>query len=260
MIVVKRGKEPNSLLKFRKENPDADYETDIPTEVSKDIREQMWEEQRGLCAYCMKKIKNSSVMRIEHCRARHPQDEQEHDKKATLDFKWMLGVCYGNSLVRGVKSEDKTCDAHRGNTELTVNPFDEMSVRKIKIDHSIIPFRHRAVPGLSFHIVSLPGLRSRRLFRFRFQRLRCSLLWAIVDDPVNHPIIVLDHHFRILQRIVRRKKIREPFKAKAVCEPGAHLSILSEHHHIADAHAAAGEPSQIIRIEAHVQVSQQLLG
>ena len=108
MIVVKRGKEPNSLLKFRKENPDADYETDIPTEVSKDIREQMWEEQRGLCAYCMKKIKNSSVMRIEHCRARHPQDEQEHDKK------------------------DKTCDAHRGNTELTVNPFDEMSVRKIK--------------------------------------------------------------------------------------------------------------------------------
>ena len=34
MIVVKRGKEPNSLLKFRKENPDADYETDIPTEVS----------------------------------------------------------------------------------------------------------------------------------------------------------------------------------------------------------------------------------
>ena len=38
MIVVKRGKEPNSLLKFRKEHPDADYETDIPTEVSKDIR------------------------------------------------------------------------------------------------------------------------------------------------------------------------------------------------------------------------------
>ena len=31
MIVVKRGKEPNSLLKFRKENPDADYESDMPT-------------------------------------------------------------------------------------------------------------------------------------------------------------------------------------------------------------------------------------
>lgn len=62
----------------------------------------------------------------------HPQEEQEHDKKATLDFKWMLGVCYGNSLQKGVKREDTTCDAHRGNVELTVNPFDEMSVRKIK--------------------------------------------------------------------------------------------------------------------------------
>ena len=45
MIVIKRGKEPNSLLKFRKENPDADYESDMPTDVLKDIREQMWEEQ-----------------------------------------------------------------------------------------------------------------------------------------------------------------------------------------------------------------------
>ena len=44
----------------------------------------------------------------------------------------MLGVCYGNSLTKGVKHEDTTCDAHRGNTELTVNPFDELSIRKIK--------------------------------------------------------------------------------------------------------------------------------
>ena len=56
MIVVKRGKEPNSLLKFRKKNPDADYESDMPTNVLKDIREQMWEEQKCLCAYCMKKL------------------------------------------------------------------------------------------------------------------------------------------------------------------------------------------------------------
>lgn len=37
-----------------------------------------------------RKITSPSVVRIEHCRQRHPQDEQEHDKKATLDFKWML--------------------------------------------------------------------------------------------------------------------------------------------------------------------------
>ena len=38
MIVIKRGKERNSFLKFCKENPDADYESYMPTEVLKDIQ------------------------------------------------------------------------------------------------------------------------------------------------------------------------------------------------------------------------------
>lgn len=126
MIVIKRGKEPNSLLQFRKQNPNADYESDTPSDVLKDVREQMWREQKHLCAYCMKKIDSPDLVRIEHCRPRHPHNEVEHDKKATLDFKWMLGVCYGNSLVKGVKMEDETCDAHRGNTELTINGLDMM--------------------------------------------------------------------------------------------------------------------------------------
>lgn len=86
MIVVRRGKEPNSLLQFRKQYPYAEYE-DTPSYVLKDIREQMWEEQKHLCAYCMRKIDSPGVERIEHCRPRHPHDEVEHDKKATLDYK-----------------------------------------------------------------------------------------------------------------------------------------------------------------------------
>lgn len=131
MIVVQKGIEPNSLLAFRKQHPDADYE-DMPTNVLKDVRSQMWEEQGHLCAYCMKKIEDPRDVRVEHCKPRHPQDEIKHDKKATLEFKWMLGVCYGNSIEKGVKPEDTTCDAHKGNAELTINPFDELSVRKIK--------------------------------------------------------------------------------------------------------------------------------
>ena len=118
-------------MAFRKHHPDADYE-DMPTNVLKDVRSQMWEEQGHLCAYCMKKIEDPRDVRVEHCKPRHPQDEIKHDKKATLEFKWMLGVCYGNSIEKGVKPEDTTCDAHKGNAELTINPFDELSVRKIK--------------------------------------------------------------------------------------------------------------------------------
>ena len=177
MIVLRRGKEPNSLLQFRKQYPDADYE-DTPSHVLKDIREQMWEEQKHLCAYCMRKIDNPSVVRIEHCRPRHSQDEQEYDKKATLDFKWMLGVCYGNSLVRGVKPEDKTCDAHRGNTELTVNPFDELSVRKIKyktdgrIYSDDADINKDVTETLNCEAVSLPETRKRVLMEEKSRIMR----------------------------------------------------------------------------------------
>lgn len=91
----------------------------MPSSVRVDVREQMWNEQKHLCAYCMRRIDSPSVVRIEHCRPRHPKDEIVHDKKATLDFRWMLGVCYGNSLVKGVKDEDMTCDAHRKNKDVT---------------------------------------------------------------------------------------------------------------------------------------------
>lgn len=50
----------------------------------------------------------------------------------TLNFKTMLGVCHGNSLIPGTKEEGKTCDAHRGNIPLTVNPYDINSIRKIR--------------------------------------------------------------------------------------------------------------------------------
>ena len=176
MIVVRRGKEPNSLLQFRKQYPYAEYE-DTPSYVLKDIREQMWEEQKHLCAYCMRKIDSPGVERIEHCRPRHPHDEVEHDKKATLDYKWMLGVCYGNSLTKGVNQEDTTCDAHRGNTELTINPFDELSVRKIKYkadgsiysDDADINKDITETLNLNCEAVSLPETRKRVLMERKMQ-------------------------------------------------------------------------------------------
>lgn len=129
MILIRRGKEPDSLLQYRKSNQEACYE-ELPPKPREDIRRQMWEEQRGLCAYCMCRIKAPEDVRIEHYSARHPKSG-EYDAANTLDYKSMLGVCYGNSLRPGVKEEDKTCDAHRGNIPLTVDPRDVYSIRKI---------------------------------------------------------------------------------------------------------------------------------
>ena len=50
MIVVRREKEPNSLLQFRKQYPDADYETDRPTNVLKD-KESRCGRSKGICVH-----------------------------------------------------------------------------------------------------------------------------------------------------------------------------------------------------------------
>lgn len=130
MILIQRGKEPDSLLQYRKGSPDACYE-DLPQKQREDIRKQMWEEQKGLCAYCMRQIKQPKDVRIEHYIARHPKDGA-YSAADTLNYKSMLGVCFGNSIQPGVREEDKTCDAHRKNTPLTVDPYNVYSIRKIR--------------------------------------------------------------------------------------------------------------------------------
>ena len=89
MIVVKRGKEPNSLLQFRKQYPDADYEVDMPTNVLQDVRIQMWEEQKHLCAYCMKKIASQNVEEL------NTADRDIHMVKLnmTKNLLWILNGC-----------------------------------------------------------------------------------------------------------------------------------------------------------------------
>lgn len=130
LIRIRRGKEPDSLLQYRKSTPNACYE-ELPPKPREDIRRQMWEEQKGLCAYCMRQINHPEDVRIEHYSARNPEGGI-YSAADTLDYKRMLGVCYGNSIQPGVKEEDKTCDAHRRNIPLTINPYQVSSIRKIR--------------------------------------------------------------------------------------------------------------------------------
>ena len=79
----------------------------------------------------MRYIKKPRDVRIEHYYPRH-STQGDYSKEDTLDYKKMLGVCYGNSMWENVKKENLTCDAHRGNEWLTINPYDANSIRKIR--------------------------------------------------------------------------------------------------------------------------------
>ena len=109
------------------------------------------------------------------------------------------GVCYGNSLERGVKPEDKTCDAHRGNTELTVNPFDEMSVRKIKYkaDGSIYSedaeINKDVIETLNLNCQALFLPQTRKNVLMAEKNRRCTVKAAACPLPLSPPYFLFSH-------------------------------------------------------------------
>ena len=121
MIYIKKGAEPKSLKEYRSQ-PNATYEDFRDKD---DIREALLKEQGCLCAYCMSRI-SKDKMKIEHWISQK-SEEGDGEEKA-LDFHNMLGVCTG---YMSSPHEDQTCDTHRGNIKLEVDPRSQESVAQI---------------------------------------------------------------------------------------------------------------------------------
>lgn len=126
MIEIKKRKEPRDLIKHRK-TANATYDN-MPTELKHKVLKSLVEEQGYLCAYCMCKIPQEKQLfpaTIEHWEA---QSDTSTDK--ALDYRNMLAVCNGN---RGCGYKDgMTCDAHRGNTPLIINPLNPSTLLSIQ--------------------------------------------------------------------------------------------------------------------------------
>lgn len=120
MILIKKQSEPADLIGYKKQF--RAYYEGIPKEIKDNVLESLLVEQGCTCAYCMKRI-SKSAMTIEH------YISQSADKSKALNYQNMLGVCLGN---RGKKEKEQTCDAHRGNSILTVDPLNPAKVQQIK--------------------------------------------------------------------------------------------------------------------------------
>lgn len=95
-----------------------------------EIRENLYKEQHGLCAYCMRRITGQrSDTKIEHYKA------LSQNKENALDYQNYLGVCYGGE--KDMDEDDQPnmrclcCDASRGEKELTINPWNERQMKAI---------------------------------------------------------------------------------------------------------------------------------
>ncbi|MEG1825270.1 MAG: retron system putative HNH endonuclease [Cloacibacillus sp.] len=122
MLYIKKGKEPASLTQYKK-TAGANYDGC----GKDDIKQSLMQEQAGLCAYCMRRLRAPSEMRIEHYVSQSVSPEK------ALSYLNMLGVCYGGERDDGGHGKCRlTCDAHRGSRPLAVDPWDEASINKIK--------------------------------------------------------------------------------------------------------------------------------
>lgn len=119
---ISKGKSFESAIEtLKNQNKDVDFYDNISDKES--IRESLLNEQNNLCAYCMSAISKED-MKIEHFKSQslYPQYQ--------LDYSNMLGCCKGNE---GKPNKLQTCDTHKGNMELSLNPSVKADFKKMKL-------------------------------------------------------------------------------------------------------------------------------
>lgn len=92
-----------------------------------DIRMALLQEQRHLCAYCMKRIRNEELhMTIEHWMP------LSKNKDKALDYNNFLGVCKGGSDVLVEGKRILCCDASKGDEDqMVINPLNTLMMEQI---------------------------------------------------------------------------------------------------------------------------------
>lgn len=138
MIEIKKGHPPEGLVALAQQaaeqclTPEEAYAT-LRNPLKTTVLECLMKEQGHLCAYCMRKIPDERPgiphQSIEHLLAQNPQDGE--DSGQGLDYANFLAVCSGNRGGAGRGKERLTCDAHRENMTLAIDPTDPETLKTI---------------------------------------------------------------------------------------------------------------------------------
>ena len=124
MLYIRKKRPPGTFIQYRK-TPQATYDG-MDTDVKDSLRTALLVEQGYLCAYCMTPLEDAhDKVKIEHYAPRSPSNE--------LEYKNLLAVCCGNE---GTPAKEQTCDTHKGNTILRVDPQNEGHIAQITYDGS----------------------------------------------------------------------------------------------------------------------------
>lgn len=121
MRVITKGLEPQSLTQHRL-TPHASYENYAEKD---DLRASLTAEQRGLCCYCMGRIRSARAsMKIEHWRC------QARSQSLELAYSNLLGTCTGGE---GRPGREQHCDTCKADRDLRWNPADPQHVIETRV-------------------------------------------------------------------------------------------------------------------------------
>ncbi len=113
MRAILKGPEPRSLIEHRTQEH-ADYDNYAEKD---DLRRALVEEQRGLCCYCMRRIRPDS----EHMKIEHWRSQEDHPEEALKFHNNLLGACLGG---QGQPHKEQHCDTRKGWSSLSRNPAE----------------------------------------------------------------------------------------------------------------------------------------
>ena len=112
MRAIRKAAEPRSLETFRIRRS-GDYEG-YPHKD--ELRKALVEEQRGLCCYCMGRVRaDRTAMKIEHWKPRKQFPDEE------LKYRNLLAACRGGE---GEPRPRQHCDTRKGDAEIRWNPAE----------------------------------------------------------------------------------------------------------------------------------------
>ena len=202
MRAITKGSEPTSLATHR-QTPHGDY-GNYPDKDT--LRNMLANEQRGLCCYCMGRIKSDS-MKVEHwkCQSRFPGQQ--------LDYRNLLGACRGG---QGQPRSRQHCDTRKGDSDLRWNPANQSHVIELRIyyesDGGIrsddVVFDAQLDDVLN---LNLPVLKTSR------NRIRAQVLywWKLEKRRLRGPV-PRERFERERERLVGAAGELEPFRQVAV--------------------------------------------
>lgn len=197
MRTIEKGAEPESLTRYRSGQSSEVTHSYNDFAEKQDLRDSLCLEQRGICCYCMGRIRpDADSMKIEHWRSQSEFPEKQ------LDYTNLLGACLGGE---GQPSRLQHCDTRKGNLTIRVNPAKPRSGLEDRLKYSPDGRIDSDEPELRQELnevlnLNLPFLRNnRRRVLAAFQKTlgkgnlnqtrikKCLAQWNGESEPGNLP-------------------------------------------------------------------------